>query len=60
MACCEKIGYLLSLEQDFPIEQVVNSGVVPRLVQFLKKHSNPKLQLEAAWALCPPLTEKQE
>ncbi|KAF8047643.1 hypothetical protein N665_2903s0004 [Sinapis alba] len=42
---------LLSLEQNPPINDVVQSGVVPRVVTFLSRDDFPKLQFEAAWAL---------
>ncbi|KAL0684038.1 hypothetical protein Bca4012_050886 [Brassica carinata] len=42
---------LLSLEQNPPINDVVGSGVVPRVVTFLSRDDFPKLQFEAAWAL---------
>jgi HEAT repeat protein len=42
---------LLSIERSPPIEEVINSGVVPRFVQFLEFHHTPQLQFEAAWAL---------
>ncbi|XP_019094936.1 PREDICTED: importin subunit alpha-6-like [Camelina sativa] len=42
---------LLSIERSPPITEVVQSGVVPRLVQFLSRDDFTQLQFEAAWAL---------
>lgn len=42
---------LLSIERDPPIREVIDSGVVPRLVEFLTHNHAPRLQFEAAWAL---------
>ncbi|KAF2076879.1 hypothetical protein CYY_001846 [Polysphondylium violaceum] len=42
---------LLSIERSPPIEQVIKTGIVPRLVKFLYSENYPQLQFEAAWAL---------
>ena len=42
---------ILSIEKSPPIQQVIECKIIPRLVVFLKFNANPKLQLEAAWAL---------
>ena len=41
---------LLSLEKNPPIQEVIDSGLVPKLVEFLESKPT-ELQFEAAWAL---------
>lgn len=42
---------LLSIEQNPPIQAVINAGVVPRFVSFLREVGRPEIQFEAAWVL---------
>ncbi|NXN86619.1 IMA5 protein, partial [Bombycilla garrulus] len=42
---------LLSKHRDPPISQVIELGIIPRLVEFLGRADNAALQFEAAWAL---------
>lgn len=42
---------LLSTDRNPPIDPLIDSGILPILVECLKLHNNPSLQFEAAWAL---------
>jgi len=42
---------LLSNKHNPPIQQVIDAGMVPRLIELLTKSQLPTLQFETAWAL---------
>lgn len=49
--CVTQFRKLLSIERDPPIQEVIDCGAVPKLVQFLSYNDYPSLQFESAWAL---------
>jgi len=49
--CTRAIRKLLSIEKNPPIAEVIATGILPRLVQFLADFGNDRLQFEAAWSL---------
>lgn len=42
---------ILSRERNPPIDTLIQSGVIPRMVEFLQRNEDPLLQFESAWAL---------
>lgn len=42
---------ILSRQKDPPLNQIIELGIIPRLVEFLSRTDSAALQFEAAWAL---------
>lgn len=51
MIATSQFRKLLAVDHNPPIQEVIDTGMVPRLITFLKDGSRPNLQLEAAWTL---------
>jgi len=46
-----EIRKLISIENDPPIEEIIHSGALPILIDFLKNSTESQLQFEAAWII---------
>jgi len=46
-----EVRQMLSVLKNPPIQEIIDAGIVPKLIWFLASNENPKLQFEAAWAL---------
>lgn len=42
---------ILSVAENPPIQAVIDAGLVPRMIEYVKQSEYPQLQLEATWAL---------
>lgn len=51
LCCVFSCRRMLSRQKDPPISQIIELGIIPRLVEFLTRADNALLQFEAAWAL---------
>jgi len=46
-----EVRKMLSVPKNPPIQEIIDAGIVPKLIWFLASNENPRLQFEAAWAL---------
>ncbi|KAF7243005.1 Importin subunit alpha-5 [Varanus komodoensis] len=51
LKAAQSVRKLLSKQKNPPINEVIEAGIIRRLVDFLYHHDAPNLQFEAAWAL---------
>lgn len=51
LAAVQAARKLLSSDKNPPIDDLINSDILPILVECLKQHNHTMLQFEAAWAL---------
>uniref|UniRef100_A0A8C5WN89 Importin subunit alpha n=1 Tax=Laticauda laticaudata TaxID=8630 RepID=A0A8C5WN89_LATLA len=51
LKAAQAVRKMLSKQKNPPVNQVIESGIIPKLVEFLHYHDTPNLQFESAWAL---------
>ena len=51
LECCDNICKLINISKCPPIDEIIKSGIVPRLIEFLINDNNPKLQFKSAYIL---------
>jgi importin subunit alpha-6/7 len=45
------IRKILSIAENPPIQAVIDAGLIPKMIAYVKQTEYPQLQLEATWAL---------
>jgi hypothetical protein len=45
------IRRLLTMEENSPIQKVIDNNLVPKLIHFLSRDDFPQLQFESAWCI---------
>jgi len=45
------IRKILSIAENPPIQSIIDAGLIPKMITYVKQSEFPQLQLEATWAL---------
>eukprot|EP01084_Bolivina_argentea_P250820 420422_1 len=60
LECVRQVRVLLSFSVAAPIKQVIDTGIVPRIISFLQMDGSPEIVFESMWVLTNIASTKPE